>query len=75
MTAARMTGFASWATRLCCSTQRASSVHLHLIFNLRQESRKWKCLLPCFKTAGALRLLGIGVLAHLFRRRTQGTPD
>lgn len=52
MTAARMTGFTSWATHLCCSTQRVSSIHLHLILNLRQESRKWKCLLPCFKTAG-----------------------
>lgn len=46
--------FTSWgAIHLYCSVQRVSSIDLHLIFNLRQESRKCKCLLPCFKTAGA----------------------
>lgn len=52
MAAARMTGFASWATHLCCSTQRVSSIHLRLIFNLRQESRRGKCLLRALKHLG-----------------------
>lgn len=72
MTAARMTGFTSWATRLCCSTQRVSSIHLHLIFNLRQESRKWRCLLPCFKTAGALWAAGYWFLGPSFQEEDTG---